>query len=354
MAEQDNDQERTEEATPKRREEAREQGQVAKSRDLASVAILSSCLLYFYFGAGSFFQQLMDLMKSSFLELDSSVITTQNIQSLLFSAFCKTIYLMAPLMLTVCIAALLANFIQVGFKISTKAIQPKWSKIDPLKGFARLFSLQSLVEFIKSILKMSIVGLVAYLTVKNELTDIIPLVKASVWEILLYISRTSFKILMTTCWVLIILAIMDYLYQRWEYERSLKMSRQEIKDENKQAEGDPIIKARIRRLQREMAKKRMMANVPKADVIITNPTHLAVALQYEQDHMIAPTVIAKGAGFVAERIKEIAKESLVPIVENKPVAQVLYKMVDVNGSIPDSVYKAVAEILAYVYSLKRE
>jgi len=354
MAESNKDQERTEEATPKRREEAREQGQVAKSRDLASVAILSACLLYFYFGANSFLHQLMDLMKSSFSSLDSSLVTTENIQSLLFSAFYKTITLMTPFLLVVCIAALSSNILQVGFKISTKAIAPKLSKIDPAKGFARLFSLQSLIEFIKSIFKISIAGFVAYLTVKSELVDILPLADSSVWEILVYITGTSFRILLTTCWVLIILALMDYLYQRWEYERNLKMSRQEIKDENKQTEGDPIVKARIRRLQREMAQRRMMANVPKADVIITNPTHLAVALQYDQDSMIAPKVIAKGAGYIAEKIKEIARESRVPLVENKPLAQVLYKMVEVSGTIPDSLYKAVAEILAYIYSIKRE
>lgn len=354
MAELNKDQERTEEATPKRREEAREQGQVAKSRDLASVAILSACLLYFYFGANSFLHQLMDLMKSSFSSLDSSLVTTENIQSLLFSAFYKTISLMTPFLLVVCIAALSSNILQVGFKISTKAIAPKLSKIDPAKGFARLFSLQSLIEFIKSIFKISIAGFVAYLTVKSELVDILPLADSSVWEILVYITGTSFRILLTTCWVLIILALMDYLYQRWEYERNLKMSRQEIKDENKQTEGDPIVKARIRRLQREMAQRRMMANVPKADVIITNPTHLAVALQYDQDSMIAPKVIAKGAGYIAEKIKEIARESRVPLVENKPLAQVLYKMVEVSGTIPDSLYKAVAEILAYIYSIKRE
>ncbi|ABC77217.1 flagellar biosynthesis protein FlhB [Syntrophus aciditrophicus] len=354
MAESNKDQERTEEATPKRREEAREQGQVAKSRDLASVAILSACLLYFYFGANSFLHQLMDLMKSSFSSLDSSLVTTENIQSLLFSAFYKTITLMTPFLLVVCIAALSSNILQVGFKISTKAIAPKLSKIDPAKGFARLFSLQSLIEFIKSIFKISIAGFVAYLTVKSELVDILPLADSSVWEILVYITGTSFRILLTTCWVLIILALMDYLYQRWEYERNLKMSRQEIKDENKQTEGDPIVKARIRRLQREMAQRRMMANVPKADVIITNPTHLAVALQYDQDSMIAPKVIAKGAGYLAEKIKEIARESRVPLVENKPLAQVLYKMVEVSGTIPDSLYKAVAEILAYIYSIKRE
>jgi len=146
---------------------------------------------------------------------------------------------------------------------------------------------------------------------------------------------------------------MDYLYQRWEHERKLKMSRQEIKEENKSTEGDPFIKARIRRLQREMARKRMMANVPKADVVITNPTHLAIALRYEQNAMLAPTVVAKGADYVAEKIKEIAKANGVPTVENKPLAQVLYKTVKVDGAIPDSLYKAVAEILAYVYSLKQ-
>jgi flagellar biosynthetic protein FlhB len=354
MAELDKDQERTEEATPKRREEAREQGQVAKSRDLASVAILSACLLYFYFGADSFMHQLMDFMKNSFTELGHNSVTAENVQSILFITGFKMLFLMAPLMLTICVAAILANVAQVGFKISPKAIEPKFSKIDPVKGFGRLFSRQSLVELLKSTLKMCIVGFVAYLTVKKELTEIIPLVNQNTWTIVSYIAKTSFKILMTTCWVLIILAIMDYLYQKWEYEKNMKMSRQEVKDENKQTEGDPIIKARIRRLQREMARKRMMANVPKADVIITNPTHLAIALKYEQDSMMAPTVIAKGAGYVAEKIRELARENGVPIIENKPLAQVLYKMVEVSGSIPDSLYKAVAEILAYVYSLKQE
>ncbi|MDY0187851.1 MAG: flagellar biosynthesis protein FlhB [Syntrophus sp. (in: bacteria)] len=354
MAEQDKDQERTEEATPKRREDARKEGQVAKSRDLASVAILGSCLIYFYFGSGHFVSSLMDLMKNSFSHMNSHIVTAENIQPLFFSAFFKTISLLAPFLLTVCIAAFLANVMQVGLKVSTKAVQPKWAKIDPLKGFARLFSMQSLVEFVKSVLKMAIVGFVAYLTVRNELTEILPLANQTVWAIVVYIGKTSFKILLTTCWVLIVLALMDYLYQRWEFERNLKMTRQEIKEENKSTEGDPIIKARIRRLQREMAKKRMMANVPKADVIITNPTHLAIALKYDQNSMVAPAVVAKGAGYIAEKIKEIALEHGITTLENKPVAQVLYKTVDVNGTIPDSLYRAVAEILAYVYSLKQQ
>lgn len=197
-------------------------------------------------------------------------------------------------------------------------------------------------------------GYVAYVTVHGELKGILPLMDQSAGEILAYLGRISFKIIFTTCWVLIIMAVMDYVYQRWEYERSLKMSRQEIKDEYKHSEGDPIVKARIKRLQREMARKRMMASVPKADVVITNPTHVAVALRYDQSSMIAPVVVAKGAGFVAEKIKEIAKASNVPVVENKPMARVLYKMVDVNKVIPENLYRAVAEILAYVYGLKKD
>jgi flagellar biosynthetic protein FlhB len=182
----------------------------------------------------------------------------------------------------------------------------------------------------------------------------LPLVELNVYDILSFLGKVSFKILYITCWVLVILAILDYLYQKWEHERSLKMSLQEIKEENRQTEGDPLIKGRIKRLQREIARKRMMSAVPKADVIITNPTHLAVAIRYQPETMNAPCVIAKGAGFIAERIKEIARKSGVPIIENKAVAQVLYKMVPVEQAIPINLYKAIAEILAYVYSLKQK
>jgi flagellar biosynthetic protein FlhB len=180
----------------------------------------------------------------------------------------------------------------------------------------------------------------------------IPLMDESLGGILLYTGRISFKILITTCWILIVLAILDYLYQRWEFEKGLRMSHQEVKDEYKQTEGNPVIKSRIRRIQREAARKRMMANVPKADVVITNPTHLAVAIRYDPEKMYAPTVVAKGAGFVAESIREIAAAHGVPVIENKPVAQLLYKTIDVDQAIPEDLYRAVAEILAYVYGLK--
>ena len=354
MAEDNKDQEKTEQATSKRRQDAREKGQVAKSRELASVAVLGACLLYFYFDASVMANRLMDMMKMSFRKSGQLTITIDTVQSLLLDHVFQIFILLGPFLLIVLLAGFVVNILQVGFLFSSEAITPKFSKIDPIQGFQRLFSLRSLVEFLKVILKMAIVGIVAYLTIKDEIKMILPLIDLNVNDILSFIGKVSFKILYTTCWVLVILAILDYAYQKWEHERSLKMSKQEIKEENRQTEGDPLIKGRIKRLQREIARKRMMAAVPKADVVITNPTHLAVAIRYQPETMNAPCVIAKGAGFIAERIKEIARNSGVPVIENKAVAQVLYKMVPVEQSIPINLYKAIAEILAYVYSLKQK
>jgi flagellar biosynthetic protein FlhB len=259
---------------------------------------------------------------------------------------------MSPLLLTVVITGFLSNYLQIGFIFSPEAVAPKMEKIDPFKGFARLFSLRSLVELVKSVLKMAVIAVIVWFTLKDELRNLIPLMDDSLMGILVYTGKVIFRIMITTCWVLIVLALMDYLYQRWEYEKGLRMSRQEVKDEYKQSEGDPFVKARIRRIQREIARKRMMANVPKADVVVTNPTHLAVAIRYDADKMYAPVVVAKGAGYMAEKIRDIARTHGVPVIENKPVAQLLYKMVDVDGAIPEDLYRAVAEILAYVYGLK--
>jgi flagellar biosynthesis protein FlhB len=354
MAEDHKDQEKTEQATSKRRQDAREKGQVAKSRELASVAILGACLLYFYFDASVMANRLMDIMKMSFRTSGQLTITIDTVQSLLLNRVFQIFILLGPFLLIVLLAGFVVNIFQVGFLFSSEAITPKFSKIDPIQGFLRLFSLRSLVEFCKVILKMAVVGIVAYLTIKNEIKMILPLIDLNVSDILSFVGKVSFKILYTTCWVLVILAILDYAYQRWEHERSLKMSKQEIKEENRQTDGDPLIKGRIKRLQREIARKRMMAAVPKADVVITNPTHLAVAIRYQPETMNAPCVVAKGADFLAERIKEIARNSGVPVIENKAVAQVLYKMVPVEQNIPINLYKAIAEILAYVYSLKQK
>ena len=353
MAEENKDQERTEEPTPKKREKSREEGQVAKSRELASVAVLGVSLIYFYFASSVLITRIMDMMKSHFARAGSTTLTIDSIQALAIDMILQTVAILAPFLILLIIASLAANLLQVGFMFSPKAIAPKLSKIDPIKGFKRMFSLRSVTELVKSVLKIVIIAMVAWLTVRSEIDSTLPLMDQEVGEILVYISRVSFRILAMTCWVLVALAILDYVYQRWEFERNLKMTKQEVRDENKQTEGDPLIKGRIRRLQREMARKRMMAAVPKADVIITNPEHLAVALQYSPESMSAPVVVAKGAGFIAEKIREIAVNHHIPLIENKPVAQLLYKIGQVNQTIPEAMYKAVAEILAQVYALRK-
>ena len=354
MADEDQGQERTEQATPKRREEAREKGQVAVSREVASAVVLGASLIYFYFGSGRLIGGVTEIMRTAFRDSGHTLITQQNIQTMALSLVYKVFLLLFPLLLAVFVAGFLANVLQVGLVFSSEALQPKLSKIDPIKGMKRLFSLRSLVELAKSLFKISVVGLIAYLMIVRELPGLLPLADQSTWGMLVFMGRVSFRIMMMTCCVLLILALLDYLYQRWEFEKSIRMSRQEIKEEFKHTEGDPLVKSRIKRLQRDIARKRMMAGIPKADVVITNPTHLAVAIRYDQDNMNAPVVVAKGAGYLAKKIRMVAAENQIPVVENKPVARVLYKIANIGDTIPADLYRAVAEILAYVYRLKEK
>ncbi len=353
MAE-DQDQERNEPASPKRREEARKKGQVAKSREVVSVSVLLASVLFFQFGTSGMVHKLTGIMSTSLRNAGTTTISESTIQGFLIGMAYDAFRVAMPLLLLVFLAALISNYVQVGFLFSAEAMTPKFSKINPINGFKQLASVRSLAELFKNICKLFIVGAVGYWTVVGEIDNLAPLMDQSLWQFMSYVGSISLKIIVRTCWVLIILAILDYIYQRWEYEKGLRMSKQEIKDEFKQTEGDPLLKSRIRRLQREMARKRMMAKVPQADVVITNPEHLAVAMKYDQAKMAAPVVLAKGAELVAQKIKEIARKNGVPIIENKPLARLLFKLVDVGNYIPENLYKAVAEVLAYVYSLKNK
>jgi flagellar biosynthetic protein FlhB len=260
--------------------------------------------------------------------------------------------ILTPLMLTILVAGIAGNILQFGFLLTSKPLSPDLSRLDPIKGIGKLLSLRSLVELIKSLFKVVFIGIVAFLIIRGELAAIPSIIQLGVGGILTFIARVSFKICFYTCLTLIVLAILDYAYQHWQHEKELRMTKQEVKDDYKQAEGDPNVKARIRGIQREMARTRMMDQVPDADVIITNPTTLAIALKFDAKVMMAPKVTAKGAGYVAEKIKEIAKENGIPIVENKPLAQTLFKAVDLGEFIPVDLYRAVAGVLAYVYKLK--
>lgn len=347
-------QERTEEATPKRRSESKDKGQVAKSRDLSSVAILGAAIIYFYFNASDMLKKIMTMLSKNLHRASSMSFSPNEITALCAELTLQFFYILYPLMLTVVIASLFSNILQTGFIFSAEAIAPKLSKLDPLKGLKNLLGTRSIVEFIKNILKVTIVSLVAYLSVKSSLHQVVPLMNQDLWQIFSFIGRNSYIIIANVCLLLIIVAVLDFAYQKWEHEKSIKMSKQEVKEENKQSEGDPLVKGRIRRLQRDAARKRMMASVPKADVVITNPTHIAIAIRYDSDKMMAPVVLAKGTGFIAEKIKEVARAHGVPVVENKLVAQVLYKLVDIDDVIPENLYRAVAEILAYVYGMKKK
>ncbi len=264
----------------------------------------------------------------------------------------KLFSILIPFFVPILIAGMLGNIGQVGFEMHSEPLRPKLSKINPISGFKKFVSVRSLVELGKSIMKLLIIGGISYGLIKADLRGFPPLMQQGVGEIFLFIAQVAFKILFFVCLALIILALLDYIYQRWQFEQSIKMTKQEVKDEHKQVEGDPKVKSRIRKAQYELAAHRMMEAVPEADVVITNPVHLAVALKFEASEMTAPTVIAKGSGHIAERIKEIAGEHQVPIVEDKLLAQTLFKIVEIGEFIPIELYRAVAEILAYVYRLR--
>ena len=346
-------QEKTEKATPKKREEARKKGQVAISREVSSAMVMLASLGFFYFAGSWMFWNLSEIITKVYQNIGTMRFNTINDASIFsLEVLNSLLAILIPFLLPLAILGLVGNIVQVGLKFSTEAISPKLSKLNPISGIKRLVSLKSWVELVKSILKLMFIGTIAYFLVKGELTSFPLLVHQEVGQILVFIARVAIKISFFVCLALVILAVLDFLYQRWQYEQDLKMTKQEVKDEQKQTYGDPKVKSRIRSVQMEMARRRMMEAVPEADVVITNPTHFAIALKFNADDMVAPRVLAKGAGHVAQRIKEIAAEHQVPVVEDKPLAQALYKMVELGDYIPAELYRAVAEVLAYVYRLK--
>ncbi|HEX15499.1 MAG TPA: flagellar biosynthesis protein FlhB [Deltaproteobacteria bacterium] len=342
------DYERTEPATPKKREEARKKGQVPQSGDLPVAFILGAGLLVLYFLGGAAVQRMGLLMKEVLGNLHSLGIN--GTLALLVAEHFS--YIFAPFAVGVAVAAVSANVIQKGFLLTAEPLAPQLSRINPIEGFKRLFSLNAIVEFIKSSIKVLIVAAVGYWAIKGELPLSPELVTLDIHDLFSHLGKASFGLLLKATLAFCAVALLDALYQRWDYERKLRMSRQEVKDEWKQREGDPQIKARLRALQRQFARQRMMERVKEADVVITNPVRLAIALKYTRGKMAAPMVVAKGRGWIAKRIREIALAHGVPIVQNKPLAEILYRTVQIGQMIPVELYRAVAEILAYVYRLK--
>lgn len=347
-------QEKTEKPTPRRRSKARDQGQVAKSAEISGVGVLLAGITSMWLFSGFFYEQISGLMRHMFQNIDAmhlSYTSMVDLSNLVWGHFLKTVL---PVWGAVTLVAILANLAQVGFLWAPKRIKPDLKKINPLNGFKKFVSLRILVDLGKNLGKLAVVGGVAIFTVSQEWENLPILGGQPVAVIAPYILNVCFTIFWRSVLAMIILAILDWSYQKWDFEKNLKMSKQEIKDEHKQTEGDPQVKGRIRSLQREQARNRMMSDVPDADVVITNPTHLAVALSYKVGEMDAPTVVAKGANKIAEKIKAIAKEHNVPVIEDKPLAQALFKAVEVGQAIPADLFEAVATILAHVYRMKNK
>ncbi|MCX7792868.1 MAG: EscU/YscU/HrcU family type III secretion system export apparatus switch protein [Thermodesulfovibrionales bacterium] len=335
--------ERTQEATPRKRQRAKEKGQVARSRELVSMAASGAILLGFFVSGEKLMAGVSDLLRGG-LSLQYGTEPLEVIRKTGSELF---LYIM-PLLIVSFSMVLLSGFMQGGFVL--KSVEIDMERINPLGGFKRLFSMTGIFEFLKGLAKFLIGGFVIYLVLRKYLPEISRMPAMYFEDIerssLMIIKKSTLTIFIT----FLSLSFIDYIYERFRFERSLRMTRQELKEEFRETEGDPLIKARIRSIQRELARKRMLQEVPKATVVVTNPTHIAVALLYKKE-MAAPKVIAKGADFLAEKIKEIARTHGVPIYEDRAIARALFK-VKLDSYIPEELYRAVARIIAYVYRLR--
>ncbi|MFD1204165.1 flagellar biosynthesis protein FlhB [Sporosarcina contaminans] len=347
--------EKTEKATPKKRQDSRKKGQVLKSQDVTSAIVLLFVFLFLYFAAGFMRDHVFTFFTHTFtkfvplqsLDIDQTML-------IYIEMIMQMAIVLLPIMAISIIAGIGGNFFQFGLLFTTEPLKFDLKKIDPVKGLKRIFSIRALVELLKSLLKISFIGSVTTIFLLMNIDKVLGLAFKTPQDTLVTVGQLVALMGIIASFVLLFISILDYFYQKYDYEKNLRMSKQDIKDEYKNSEGDPIIKSRIKQRQREMAMRRMMQEVPQADVVITNPTHFAIALKYDDTKMDAPVVIAKGADFIAQKIKMIAKEHDIVMVENRPLARSLYDEVEIGDRIPEQFFKTVAEILAYVYRIQRK
>jgi flagellar biosynthetic protein FlhB len=344
--------ERSEEATPQRREDYRKRGQVAQTKELSSVLLLFSAVLLIWLMSRFIFQQIWEIFNQAYGESLVAMVRGGNYKQITSFVFGKLVLILAPVLGLFWVIGFVSTVAQVGFLYNEEALQIRWDRLDPVQGLARMFSLRNGVEGIKAILKLGLILTISYLLLRNQLEILPRLMSFSIAQTLQFLGVLTTRLLVGVGLFMLALAASDYFYQRWDLEKEMRMTKQEVKEEVKSREGDPMIKARIKRIQRDVASRRMMEEVPKADVIVTNPTHIAVALKYDGT-MVSPRVIAKGADLIAEKIKALAREHGIPCVENVPLARAMFKTLKIGQSIPRELYTAVAEVLSYVYKLKR-
>lgn len=345
--------EKTEEPTPRRRQEIKKKGQAARSADLSAAVALLVSIIFLFIGKERFVANFESFFRFILKSVPEHLLNVHNLGYLFGQSTFFLLKLMAPIFLVAMTVGLVVNFAQVGFIFAMEPLRPKLQNLNPVEGFKRIFSKKALVELGKSVLKLVLVGAVAYYMVKKNFLELLFLVDMPVPQGFLNAAGLLYRIALGALAVFIPIAIGDYIFQRYEFRQRLRMTKQEVKEEFKQMEGDPLIKSKLREQRRQMAMHRMMQSVPEATVVVTNPVHLAVALKYDLEHGdSAPRVVAKGAGEIAERIKKKARENKVPVVENPQVARFLYQSVDLGQEIPAELYQAVAEILAMLYRMQ--
>ena len=347
--------EKTEPATQKKLDDARKEGKVAKSKDLTegiALVVLFLTLKIFISYVGERMIGIFDWTlgrMAEFVAVNQKNLEMQAVSSMLTNAILEMFLIVWPFFLFGFAITFLVTVYQVGWKVSLKTMEPKLSKFNPINGFKRIFSKDSLFELVKSIVKIGIIIYIVYTNLQEEANNLFILYEISLNQAVALVGQIILDVGLEISIVFMVVGLADLFYQKWKFADEMKMTKQEVKDEYKNTEGDPQIKGRIRQKMREASQRRMMQDVPKADVVITNPTHFAVALKYDAEVSKAPIVVAKGEDFLAQKIKEIAKENKVPLVENKPLARMLYHNVDIGSEIPPELYQAVAEVLAMVY-----
>ena len=345
--------EKTEKATGRQREKAREEGSVAKSQEATSAVLLLVGITIVVASSGHFMSVLG--RNTSYLLSQAHVLAPSNqfgVRELMRNNMQVVMVALAPLLAGVLVAGVGANIMQVGFQITPQAMQFKLDKLNPLPGFKKFFAANAFFDVGKNILKIGLISLLAWWTIRGVMDQIVAMPLHGLPAVVALAKVIFIKLMAKLLFLMVLIAVFDWFFQKHRYEEQIKMTKHEVKQENKDIEGDPLIKARIRGMQMEMARKRMLADVPTADVVVTNPTHFAVALKYV-DGSPAPVVVAKGQDNLAQIIKKIARKHRVPVIENKPLARGLYRQVDVGAMIPESLFQAVAEVLAYIYRLQK-
>ena len=347
--------EKTEAATPRKKEKARKEGQVAKSQELGTAALFIFAFMGLRMFAGYIYDKMLAVFGYSFEMLGEyeNIMNTEYMAKYISFMFMQLLLAILPVFAVCMAVGIIINFIQVGWHPTSKPLKPKFSKLNPINGFKRLFSARALVELVKSLAKFGVIIFVIYNMMVSKKEIINNFMFLDLMEAMILIGNIAIDLGMNVGYVYLVIAVLDYAYQIFKQRKELRMTKQEIKEEYKESEGNPQIKGQIRQKMREASMRRMMQSVPSADVIITNPTHFAVALKWDKENSDAPIVVAKGADHLAARIKDVARENGIVIVENKPIARALYGSVEIGHPIPPELYKAVAEIIAYVYSLKQ-